>query len=162
MSESLIEAGKIINTHGIRGELKIQPWADSPEFLLGFDRIFIDGNPVKIMSAKVHKSCVIAALEGVFNIDDALKLKNKTIYIDKDEVSLDEGQHFVADLIGLSAICADSNVELGTVVEVLSLPSSNVYVIKGEREIMVPAVPDFVMGIDLEAGTIRVHLIEGM
>ena len=74
MSESLIEAGKIINTHGIRGELKIQPWADSPEFLLGFDRIFIDGNPVKIMSAKVHKSCVIAALEGVFNIDDALKL----------------------------------------------------------------------------------------
>jgi len=162
MNRNFLEAGKIVNTHGILGEVKIQPWADSAEFLMEFDEIFIDGNPVKVISARVHKSCVIAALEGIFNIDDALKLKNKIIYIDKDKVSLEEGQHFVADLIGLCAICVDTNAELGTVTEVLALPSNNVYVIKGEREIMVPAVPDFIDSIDLNAGIIRVRLIEGM
>ena len=165
MSRNLLEAGKIVNTHGVRGEVKIQPWADSPEFLIGFDEIFIDGNfdnPVRVLSAKVHKSCVIAALEGFSNFDEAVKLKNRIIYIDKDDVSLDDGQHFVADLIGLCAICADTNEEFGTVIDVLSLPSNNVYVIKGEREIMVPAVPEFVIGIDLDAGTVRIRLIEGM
>jgi len=162
MNKKLLEAGKIVNTHGIRGEVKIQPWADSAEFLMDFDTVFIDGNPIKIISAKVHKGCLIAALEGVSDIDGAVKLKNKVIYIDKGEVSLEEGRYFVTDLVGLQAICADTDAELGTVTEILSLPSNNVYVIKGKREIMVPAVPDFVKKIDLNAGIIKVHLIEGM
>jgi len=162
MNKNLLEAGKIVNTHGVRGEVKIQPWADSAEFLMEFDKVYIDGSPVKIISAKVHKSCIIATLDGVSNIDEALKLKSKIIYIDKDEVTLEEGQHFVADLVGLCAICTDTNVELGTVSEILSLPSNNVYVISGKREIMVPAVPDFIKDIDLEKGLVYIHLIEGM
>jgi len=162
MKENLIEAGKIVNTHGIRGEVKIQPWADSPEFLMGFSRIFIQGAPVNVLSARVHKSCVIAALEGVSGIEDAIRLKNKIVHIDRDEVVLEQGQHFVADLVGLNAVDYESGENLGIIAEVLSLPSNNVYVIRGVREIMVPAVPDFVKEKNLEAGIIKLKLIEGM
>ena len=162
MSGRFLEAGRIINTHGIRGEVRLQPWADSPEFLAGFEHLYIDGVPTKVLSARVHKGCVIAALEGVYDIDAAIKLKNKTVSIDRDDVSLEEGRHFIIDLIGLLALDADTGMELGTVADVLSLPSNDVYIIKGEKEILVPAVPDFVKEINIEAGFIRLHLIEGM
>lgn len=151
-----------MNTHGNRGEVKIQPWADSPEFLVGFETIFIKGLPIKVLAARIHKSCVIATLEGIPDINSAIKLKNQIVFIDKDEVSLEEGQHFIADLIGLRALDSETGDELGIVSDVLSLPSNNVYVIKGEREILVPAVPDFIKGIDITEGIINIHLIEGM
>jgi len=162
MKTNLLEAGKIVSTHGIRGEVKILPWADSPEFLTEFDYLFIGNSPIKVLSSRAHKGCVIAALEGVVNVDDAIRLKNKIVFINRDEVDLDEDQHFIADLIGLTAIDAETGDNLGTVKDVMSLPSNNVYVIKGEREILVPAVPDFVKEINIEAGTIKLKLIEGM
>ena len=162
MRSKFLEAGIIANTHGVRGEVKLQPWADSPGFLTGFDRFYIDGIPIKVLSARVHKGCVIAALEGVDDIEGAIRLKNKTISIDRDDVSLEDGRHFVADLVGLRAIDSETGEDLGLVVEVLSLPSNNVYVIRGSSEIMVPAVPDFVEEIDIGGGYIRLRLIEGM
>ena len=162
MRGRFLEAGKIVNTHGVRGELRLQPWADSPDFLTGFKRLYIDGAPVKVLSARVHKGCVIAALEGVSDIDRAIILKNKIVYIDRSDVSLDEGRHFITDIIGLLAVDADTGMELGSVADVLLLPANNVYLIKGEREILVPAVPDFVEEINIEAGFIRLRLIEGL
>ena len=170
MLESLLGAGKIVNTHGVRGELKILPWADTPDFLAAFERLYIDGAPVKILSARVHKGCVIAALDGVCGISDAMKLLNKTVYIARSDARLEEGRYFVADLIGLSAIDAETGENLGTVQDVLALPSNNVYVISGKsgpdgcrgREILVPAVPEFVKEISLDGGHIKLRLIEGM
>jgi len=162
MENKYLEAGKIVNTHGIRGEVKIQPWADSPEYLTGFEHIYIDGEPVKILFAKVHKGCVIATLDGVDDIDGAIRLKNKTICIDRKDAPLEEGRHFVADLIGLRALDSETGETLGVVADVLSLPANDVYVIKGEREILVPAVADFIVEINIDAGSIRLRLIEGM
>jgi len=162
MGNKLLEAGKVANTHGIRGEVRLQPWADSPEFLAGQKCLYIDGVPVNILSARVHKGCVIAALEGVDDIDAAIRLKNKTICIDRDNVALEEGRHFIADLIGLRAIDDGSGSQLGTIAEVLTLPGNNVYIIRGERDILVPAVPDFVKEINPDSGYIRFRLIEGM
>ena len=162
MRSRFLEAGRIVNTHGIHGEIRLQPWADSPGFLTGFERLYIDGTPVKVLSARVHKGCVIAALEGVDNIDGAIRLKNKTVCIDRNDVSLEEGRHFITDLVGLLAVDADTRNELGPVADVLSLPANNVYVIKGEREILVPAVADFVEEINIEEGYIRLRLIEGL
>ncbi|MCL2408877.1 MAG: ribosome maturation factor RimM [Oscillospiraceae bacterium] len=159
---NLLEAGKIVNTHGIRGEVRIQPWADSPAFLAGFEALYIDGVPRKLLSARVHKNFVIAAFDGVVNIEGALALKNKTVSISKDDVKLEEGRHFVADLIGLAAIDAESGREIGVVQDVLERPANNVYVIKGEREILIPAVPEFVVEINVEAGYIKFRLIEGL
>ena len=158
----LLEAGIIVNTHGIRGEVRIKPWADSPDFLTCFECIYIDGAPVKVISARVHKTFVVAVLEGVSDIDGAIKLKNKTVFIDRDEVELEEGRHFVADILGLRAIDAETGEEIGAVADVLSLPANNVYVIKGAREILVPVVPDFITETNVDAGYVKIRLIEGM
>jgi len=162
MNKNLLEAGKIVNTFGTKGEVKIQPWADTPEFLTEFGNVFIDAIPVKILSARIHKGCVIAALEGVTDINTAISLKNKIIYIDRDKVELEQGQYFVADLIGIKAIDAQTGEPLGTISDVLALPTHNVYVVKGAREILVPAVSDFVKEIDINEGVIKLRLIEGM
>jgi len=162
MGNRFLEAGIIVNTHGIHGEVRIQPWADSPEFLAGFERLYIDGAPVDLRSARVHKGCVIAALSGVSDIDGAIKLKNKTVSIDRSDAELDDGRHFVADLVGLRALDAGSGEELGTVADVLSLPANDVYVIRGEREILVPSAPGFVGEINIGGGYIKFRLIEGM
>jgi 16S rRNA processing protein RimM len=162
MENRFLEAGKIVNTHGIHGEIKIQPWADSPDFIAGFERLYIDGEPVKVLAAKVHKGCVIASLAGVSDSDGAIRLKNKTVFIDRRDTRLEEGRYFVADLKGLRALDVDTGEELGIVDDVLSLPANDVYVIKGSREILVPAVPDFIKEICIESGYIKLRMIEGL
>ena len=162
MGNKYLEAGKIVNTHGVRGEVRIQPWADSPDFLSGFKRLYIDGAPMEVLSVRIHKGFAIVALDGVSDIDAAIRLKNKTVLIDRDDAQIEEGRYFVADIVGLRAIEAKTGQELGTVADVLSLPANNVYVIKGAREILVPAVPEFVVETDIDAGFVRIRLIEGM
>jgi len=162
MKDEYIETGKIVNTFGNRGEVRLQPWADSPGFLIGFDHFYIDGSPIKVLSAKVHKGCVIATLEGVDDIDAAIRLKNKIIKVKKEDVHLEKDRFFVADLIGLNAINSETGESLGSVIEILTLPSNNVYVIKGDREILVPAVPEFIIETNLKDGYIKLRLIEGL
>ena len=162
MKDDFIEAGKIVNTHGINGELRIQPWADSPDFLTGFDCFYIGGEPVKVISAKVHKGNVIVVLEGVDGIDAAIKMKNKVIKIKKDDIDLGEDRYFIADLTGLKVVDADTGDDLGILSEVLSLPSNDVYVIKGAREILVPAVSEFIVETNIKSGYVKVRLIEGL
>ena len=162
MGDRFLEAGKIVNTHGIRGEVRILPWADSPDSIAGLKRFHIDGSPVGVLSARVHKGCVIAALDGVCDIDGAIRLKNKTIFVDRSDICLEEGKHFVADLIGLRALDAGTGEGFGVVADVLSLPSNDVYVIKGAREVLVPAVPDFVVEVNLGEGFVMFRLIDGM
>ena len=160
MTNPYLEAGKIVNTHGVRGEVRIVPWADSAEFLRRFRTFYIDGTAYKVLRSRVHKSQLIAALEGVEDVNAAMALKNRVISIDRADVKLPEGRYFVQDLIGL-AVRSDDGAELGQLSEVLDLPQGQVYVVKGEREILIPDVPEFILNIDPETG-ITVHLIEGM
>ncbi|MCL2249804.1 MAG: ribosome maturation factor RimM [Oscillospiraceae bacterium] len=162
MKQELIETGKIVNTHGVRGEVKILPWADSPEFLLDFDHFYIDGTEIEVLSARIHKGCVIAAFDGVADIKSAAALRNKVISIKKEDANLQEDAYFVADLIGITAIDYETGEKLGHVAEILPLPQGNVYVIRGEREILVPAVPEFIKETNLQDGYVRLYLIEGL
>ena len=163
MKHRYLEAGKIVNTHGIVGEVKIIPWADTPEFLLTFDTLYLDGRPMKVHSARVHKTCVLAKLEGVDNVNDAMKLRDKVVSIDREDASLTKGTFFLADLIGLEVLDADTGDRLGQIAEVLTPPSSNVYVVKGgAQDHMIPAVAEFVVETNVDEGYLRVRLIEGM
>ena len=108
MKQRFLEAGQIVNTHGIRGEVKIVPWCDSPEFLCGFDTLYIDEAPIRLRAARPHKGNVLAALEGVDTVEGAMALKGKTVHIDRADVTLPEGRHFLADLIGLRVVDADN------------------------------------------------------
>ena len=163
MAKQYLEAGEIVNTHGIRGEVKIVPWCDSPEFLCKFGTLYIDQKPVRVLSSRVHKQNVLATLEGVDNVDAAMLLKGKEVWIDRDDATLPEGRHFIADLIGLEVRDAESGAVLGSVAEVLTPPAHEVYVVKGgEHEYMIPAVDAFLAETNVEGGYIRVRLIEGL
>lgn len=156
-----LEAGQIVNTHGIRGEVKIVPWADSPEFLAGFSTLYLDGVPIGVRSARVHKGNVIALLEGVDSMEQAEALKTRVVSIRRSDANLPEGSFFLADLIGLKVI-DESGQPLGELVDILTPSHQQVYVVRGEREILIPAVPSFVLETNPEAGYLKVRLIEGM
>ena len=163
LKERYLETGKIVNTHGIAGEVKILPWADSPDFLLDFDTLYIDGKPVKLLSARVHKNCVLAKLEGVDDVNAAMRLRDKVVSIDREDVELEEGAFFLADIMGLEVRDADTGKVLGQIADILTPPASNVYVVKGgETEHMIPAVPEFIVETNVDEGFLRVRLIEGM
>jgi len=161
MKKEFLEVGQIVNTHGIRGEVKLVPWADSPEFLLKFKTLYLAEEPVKVCSAKVHKGSVILALEGVEDVNAAMALKGKVLSIRRSDAKLPKGSFFLQDIIGAEVVTEQGEV-IGTLADVLDLPGNTVYVVKGEREILIPAVPEFVLNTDAEAGKITVRLIDGM
>lgn len=159
--EKYLEAGIIVNTHGVRGEVKINPWADSPEFLKRMKTLYIGGEALKVSASRVHKGFLLAKLEGVDDVNAAMALKNKTVYIARKDVKLPKGSFFIADIIGAKVV-DESGKELGVLADVLEMPAQNIYLVKGEREIMIPAVEEFILNTDVKNKLITVHLIEGM
>ena len=164
MKNRFLEAGEIVNTHGIRGEVKIVPWCDSPEFLCQFDTLYIDGAPRRLTAKRVHKGNVIVSLEGVDTVDDAVRLKEKVVSIARADAGLAPGQFFLADLMGAQVREADTGSVLGRIADILTPPASNVYVVEqpdGGR-FLIPAVPAFIRETNADEGYVSVKLIEGM
>ncbi len=160
MNQNLLPTGQIVNTHGLRGHVKVMPWADDPDELLDYERFFIDGREYRVQHSSRQKSMILLKLEGVDSIEDAARLRQKEISIAREDVELEDGVAFIADLIGLPVLA--DGVEIGKLTEVLTLPGNDVYVVKGQREYLIPAVKEFVEPLDPSQGCVRVHLIEGM
>lgn len=156
-----LDCGQIVNTHGIHGEVRIVPWADSPDFLRQFSTLYVDGRALSMTASRVHKGSVIARLQGVDTVEGAMALKGKTVQLCRADAKLPDGAFFLADIIGLDVVDENGN-KLGTLREVLSPSVQQIYVVEGRREIMIPAVPEFILETNIEAGYIRVRLIEGM
>ena len=161
MDKRFLEAGEVVGTHGIQGEVKILPWADGPEFLLGFKTLYLNGKPYAVRSSRVHKTCVLAKLEGIDTPEQATLFRKQDVTVDRTGVKLPDGAVFIADLIGCRALDDDGS-EFGKITDVLTMPSSDVYVIKGEKTYMIPAVKAFVREVNVAEGYVRLHLIEGM
>lgn len=159
--KEFLDCGEIVNTHGIHGEVRIVPWADSPDFLRGFRTLYVDGAARQVLSARVHKGSVIAKLDGVDTVEKAMLLKGRTVQIRRADAKLPEGAFFLADIIGLDVV-DEAGQRLGTLKEVLSPSRQQVYVVGGEREILIPAVPEFILETNIEGGYVKVRLIEGM
>ena len=160
MKQEFLEAGKIVSTHGVRGEVKILPWADDADFLVGLPRVFVAGREYAVQHSRVQKTCVLMKLAGIDDVDTAAKFREQIVRIHRDDMELPEGSVFIADLIGLRVI-ADGE-EIGKVSDILSMPGNDVYVVTGSREYLIPAVPEFILERNLEEGFVRVKLIEGM
>ena len=161
MKKEFLEIGKIVNTHGVRGEVKVQPWADSPEFLLDFKTLYLDEKPLRVRSGRVHKGMAILALEGVEDVNAAMALKNRVLFIRRSDARLPSGSFFLQDIIGAKVV-TEQGEELGELADVLDLPGNAVYVVRGAREILIPAVPEFILHTDAENGVVTVRLIEGL
>ena len=159
---AFIEAGRIVNTHGVQGEVKIEVWLDSLKFFKSFKRLYTaGGQELKVLSARTHKDFVIVKLAGVEDVNAAMALKNKVVSIRRSDAALPHGAFFLQDILGAKVVDEDGR-EIGVLEDVMETPASNIYVVKGETEHLIPAVPEFIKKTDAEAGVITVHLIEGM
>lgn len=158
-----ITAGQIVNTHGIRGEVKLLPQGVEAELLTGCKSFYINEKPYACTSARVHKGCLLAKLKGVDDMDAALALKGKTVTVRREEIPLPEGGYFDEELIGLTARDAETGVEIGKLEEVLSYPAHKIYAVRGGRdEYLVPAVPAFIAAVDVKGGTLDIYMMEGL
>ena len=162
MKQQYLQTGKIVSTHGVRGEVKLLPWADGPEFLLQFHTVYLDGTPYRVEQSRVQKTCVLLKLEGIDTVEAASALRDKVVSIARADAKLPEGSVFIADLLGLPVY--DGETPIGRLTDVMSTPANDVYVVKGEdgQEHLIPAVPEFVLERNVDEGYIRVRLIEGM
>lgn len=158
MKLQFIEAGEIVNTHGVRGEMKVLSWMDSPEILCGFDRCRISGKEYTIESCRVQKTCDLLKLEGVDTMEAAQTMRGKTVELYREDI--DDEVIFAAELVGVEVFTEEGPI--GKITEVLDYPGNSVYVVKGQYSYMIPAVKQFILSTDLEANTMQVKLIEGM
>ena len=158
MKLEFLEAGEIVTTHGVRGEIKVLPWSDGPDFLCGFSRVRIDGREFEVESCRVQKSCNLLKIKGVDTVEDAQNLRGKTVEIFRCDAPQD--LIFAAELIGITVF--SEGKEIGKITDVLDYPGNKVYVVKGQYEYMIPAVKAFVLNTDMDNGTMEVRLIEGM
>ena len=158
MKLQFVEAGEIVNTHGIKGEVKVLPWLDSPEDLVDFDRCRIARKDYEIEQCRVQKTCNLLKLKGVDTVEDAQALRGKTVLLFREDIS--DEVIFAAELVGMEVFC--DGQKIGEIKEVLDYPGNSVYVVHGSREYMIPAVKEFILHTDMEANRMEVKLLEGM
>ena len=158
MKLQFIEAGEIVTTHGVRGEVKVLPWLDSPEDLVDFDRVRIGDKDYEIESCRVQKSCNLVKLAGVDTMEAAQAMRGKVLKLYREDI--DDEIIFAAELIGVKVF--SDGKEVGKITDVLDYPGNKVYVVKGQKEYMIPAVKAFILDTDMENETMQVRLIEGM
>ena len=158
MKLQFVEAGEIVTTHGVKGEVKVLPWLDSPEDLCKFDRCRIDGVEYKILSCRVQKTCNLMVLSGIDTMEKAQAMRGKTVELYREDI--DDEVIFAAELLGVEVYCEGSCI--GKIVDVLDYPGNMVYVVKGEHEYMIPAVRQFILNTDLENNRMEVIIIKGM
>ena len=158
MKLQFVEAGEIVSTHGVRGDVKVLPWLDCPEMLCEFDRCRIEGKDYKIEQCRVQKTCNLVKLAGIDTMEAAQLMRGKTVELYRDDI--DDEVIFAAELIGVEVFC--DGEQIGKIVDVLDYPGNSVYVVKGKHEYMIPAVSAFILDTNMAENTMQVKLIEGM
>ena len=163
MKLETIKVGRIVNAHGIKGEVRVQPRDADPAFLTQFKTFYIDGQPVTPTAKHVHKSLVLMKFPGVDDMDAALSWRDKVLYIRREDAKLPEGEFFDDELLGLNVCNADTGEALGELVAVDNYPAHKLYTVKGQKEYLIPAVKDvFIKSVDMDENRMEVHVWEGM
>ena len=158
MKLQYIEAGEIVNTHGIRGEVKVLCWLDDPEMLCEFERCRINGKEYTMDQVRVQKTCNLVKFKGIDTMEDAQAMRGKVIELYREDI--DDEVIFAAELVGMEVFAEGQCI--GKIKEVLDYPGNSVYVVKGHYEYLIPAVNQFILSTDMEANRMEVKLIEGM
>ena len=165
MNKQFLEIGKITSIFGIKGEVKVQPWCDSPEMLCEFDTLYWkSGTPVEIEYSRVQKNMAVLKIKGINDADSAQKLRNHVLYMNRDDVELEEGSYFIADLIGLTVSDSATGEVYGTLSDVTETGANDVYHITSEsgRLLLIPAIPEVIDEIDLENSIMKITPLKGL
>ncbi len=165
--KQFLEVGKVVTVHGIKGEIRIYPLCDTPEFLCSFKTLYLDANgtnSIKPHSMRIHKNIVVAKIDGYDSIEQSRAFIGKIFYINRDDAKLKKGSYFIDDLIGLNVINIETNEVIGTVQDVTNGTAQDLYYIRltnGEIR-MIPAVKQFIKKIDLEKKEVTIQPIAGL
>lgn len=166
MKKQYLETGRVVGTHGVRGELRVQPWCDSPEFLTKFKILYLDAagaQRLQIKAARVHGNIVLLKVEGIDSIEAAERLRGKTLYMNRADVKLEPGRHFIEDLIGCTVTDADTGALLGQLTEVSATGANDVWHIeRAGKTYLVPAIPDVIVSVDVDAAAITLRPLKGI
>ena len=163
-----LEIGKITNVHGLHGEVKVYPWCDDAAFLCSFEELYLDKNgknSVQVENARIQQNLIIMKLQDCDTREQAEAMKGKILYMDREEVELEEGCYFIQDLIGLKVIDADTGRVWGVLRDVMQTGANDVYQIWSEedkKEYLAPAIPDVVIETNLEEGIMKIRPLKGL
>lgn len=165
--QQYLEVGKVVTTHGVMGEVKLELWCDGPEFLAGFDTLFLGRGgaaPYKVLGVRPQKNMALVRLEGVCDMDAARALVGRVAYIDRAQAKLPKGRWFVQDILGCQVRDAATGQVYGTVADISRPGPHDVYTVKapGGQEYRFPAVPEFLKGVCPDEGYVLVSPIPGM
>lgn len=160
-----LEAGEVVGTHGVRGEMRVQPWCDTPQTLRPIRTLYWDAagrQPVKVV-CRPHKTLVLVKAEGIDTVQDAAARRGQILYLDRRDVKLPAGVYFLRDLIGLHMVDEDTGEDYGILTGVSATGANDVYHLDYHgREVLVPAIPPVIRAIDLDGGVMRIHPLEGL
>lgn len=165
MIKEFLEVGKIVGTHGIRGEVRVDPWCDSPAFLAQFKELYLKNGQEKIkVACRPHKNIVLIKIKDVETIEQAEMMRGQVLYINRKDVKLPKGQHFVQDLIGCKVVDADNGTEYGKLTEVFKTGANDVYTVKAPdgKDYLVPVIDDVVIEKNVEDGIILIRPMKGL
>lgn len=166
MRKQYLEIGKIVTVHGLGGIVKVQPWCDDAEFLCEFEVLYCGRQyvPMEIQRASVQKNMVLVKFKGVDTVEQAQALRNSILYMDRNDVELEEGTFFIQDLIGLSVSDADTGADYGKIADVLQTGANDVYLLRDDsgKERLVPVIPDVVTEIEPEQGYVKIRPLKGL
>ena len=166
MKKQFLDSGKIVGTHGIRGEIRIDPWCDSPEFLCTFKKLYLDENGQTSIEVKSrpHKNMTLSKIKGIDTVEEAEKMRGKIIYINRNDIKLEEGVNFVQDLIGLDVIDADNNTNYGKITDVLRTGANDVYEITDNngKTYLAPVIDEVIIKTDIDGGFTLIRPMKGI
>ncbi len=162
--ENYLEIGQIVNTHGLRGDLKVMPWCDDPEIFDELAYVVIDGVEFDIEKSRMQKNMVLLKLEGIDHINDAEKYRNKVLTIPREELGeLPEGTYYICDLLGCSVETVDGK-NLGKVCDIIKTGSNDVYVVEDDskKQVLIPVIDEVVKSVDIEGKQIIIEPLKGL
>lgn len=166
MKKRFLECGKIVATHGLRGEVKVLPWCDGPQALLPFQTLYLDGGntPLAVEKSRTVKGMALLKFAGYDSPEAAQPLRGKVLWLDREDDTLEEGQYYIQDLLGLSVADADTGKIYGTLRDVTETGANDVYHIAfpDGRIQLIPAIPQVVVEIDIDGGRMLIRPLEGL
>ncbi len=162
--ENLLEIGQIVNTHGLRGDVKVMPWCDDPEIFHELAYVLIDGEEYEIQKSSLHKNAVLLKLKGIDHINDAENYRNKVLTIPREELGeLPEGTYYICDLLGCSVETVDGRL-LGKICDIIKTGSNDVYVVEDitKKQVLIPVIDEVIKSVSIDEKRIVIEPLKGL
>ncbi|MBQ7541305.1 MAG: 16S rRNA processing protein RimM [Clostridia bacterium] len=168
MIKRFLELGQIVGTHGVRGEMRVNPWCDSPEFMKGFARLYLDENgneEVEVRACRSHGNVALLSLSGITTVEQAAAMRGRILYLRRDDARLPKGRFFISELIGCDVLDADDPaLRYGTLSDVSKTGANDVWHVTNDagQEFLLPAIPLVVIDTDVENNVVRIRPLKGI